>query len=247
MSEAKLKSLKVAELKDILAKAAVSVPAKANKQDLIKLVSASPAALDVYTKQQNPNAAPSSTTTTDDLLAPPEDFDWDGDATDAHASKEPTVTKEAPAVEAKPAKPASKATAKAPVSPKKSAQAAQEVAAEVTASTTEPAADTTADEELEKRRKRAERFGVPLVETPKPAPPAAKKAGRNAAQPKSTPISAAPNDPETLNARAARFGTATAPNAAASKKRPVEEIADPEELERRKKRAERFGIPAAST
>lgn len=68
MSEAKLKSLKVAELKDILAKAAVSVPAKANKQDLIKLVSASPAALDVYAKQQNPNAAPSSTTATDDLV-----------------------------------------------------------------------------------------------------------------------------------------------------------------------------------
>lgn len=70
MSEAKLKSLKVVDLKDILAKASVSVPAKANKQDLIARVLANPAALDVYNKQQNPtSAAPVSAAATDDLVS----------------------------------------------------------------------------------------------------------------------------------------------------------------------------------
>jgi SAP domain-containing ribonucleoprotein len=72
MSEAKLKSLKVVDLKDILSKASVSVPAKANKQDLIARILASPPALEVYNKQQNPNAAtsapPNSATATDDLV-----------------------------------------------------------------------------------------------------------------------------------------------------------------------------------
>jgi len=72
MSEAKLKSLKVVDLKDILSKAAVSVPAKANKQDLIARILGSPAALAVYNKQQNPNAtssaAPISAAATDDLV-----------------------------------------------------------------------------------------------------------------------------------------------------------------------------------
>lgn len=68
MSEAKLKTLKVVDLKDILAKASVSVPAKANKQDLIARILGSPAAIEVYNKQQNPNAVPSSSTTADDLV-----------------------------------------------------------------------------------------------------------------------------------------------------------------------------------
>jgi SAP domain-containing ribonucleoprotein len=70
MSEAKLKALKVVDLKDILAKASVSAPAKANKQELIARILASPAALAVYNKQQNPNSStvPVSGTTTDDLV-----------------------------------------------------------------------------------------------------------------------------------------------------------------------------------
>jgi SAP domain-containing ribonucleoprotein len=72
MSEAKLKTLKVVDLKDILSKASVSVPAKANKQDLVARILGSPAALAVYNKQQNPNAstsaAPTSATATDDLV-----------------------------------------------------------------------------------------------------------------------------------------------------------------------------------
>jgi hypothetical protein len=70
MSEAKLKALKVVDLKDILAKASVSAPAKANKQDLIARILASPAALGVYNKLQNLNTstAPISSTATDDLV-----------------------------------------------------------------------------------------------------------------------------------------------------------------------------------
>ena len=69
MSEQKLKSLKVVDLKDILNKAAVAVPAKANKQDLIARILASPAAIQVYNKLQNPNPAPPvSATATDDLV-----------------------------------------------------------------------------------------------------------------------------------------------------------------------------------
>jgi SAP domain-containing ribonucleoprotein len=71
MSEQKLKALKVVELKDILSKAAVSVPAKANKQDLIARILANPAAVSVYKKLQNP-AAPAppvqQTNTADDLV-----------------------------------------------------------------------------------------------------------------------------------------------------------------------------------
>lgn len=70
MSEAKLKALKVVDLKDILAKASVSAPAKANKQELIARILASPAALAVYNKQQNPNSSTVSVsaTATDDLV-----------------------------------------------------------------------------------------------------------------------------------------------------------------------------------
>lgn len=52
--DAKLKALKVVDLKDILAKAAVSVPAKANKQDLIARILASNPALDVYHDLHSP-------------------------------------------------------------------------------------------------------------------------------------------------------------------------------------------------
>lgn len=70
MSELKLKALKVVELKDILSKAGVSAPAKANKQDLIARIVANPAALDVYKKLQNPVSAPpvQQSSTADDLV-----------------------------------------------------------------------------------------------------------------------------------------------------------------------------------
>ncbi|KAG6857246.1 hypothetical protein H0H87_007079 [Tephrocybe sp. NHM501043] len=76
-------------------------------------------------------------------------------------------------------------------------------------------------DEAEKRRLRAERFGIPLVEPPKL---------RAAAPQKRSPF----DDPAKIATRAARFG--------ATQKRPAPaESVDPEEEERRRKRAERFG------
>ena len=51
--EAKLKTLKVADLKAILAKSQTQTPSKANKQDLINKIIATPAALDAYNAQYN--------------------------------------------------------------------------------------------------------------------------------------------------------------------------------------------------
>ncbi|KAF8891655.1 phosphatase 2C-like domain-containing protein [Infundibulicybe gibba] len=87
-----------------------------------------------------------------------------------------------------------------------------------------PAAAPAADDELQRRRRRAERFGIPLVpEKPTPAP-------------KKKPTAPLPDDEEKIKARAARFGT--------SRKRPADSV-DSEELEKRKKRAERFGLPVS--
>ena len=55
--DVKLKSLKVVDLKEILQKANVAIPTKANKQDLIAKIVASPVAIDVYNKLHNPTAA----------------------------------------------------------------------------------------------------------------------------------------------------------------------------------------------
>lgn len=76
------KALKVVDLKAILTEASVTTPAKANKNDLIARIIASPAALAVYNKHHpTPGSTPApssttaktSTTQTDDLLAPPEE------------------------------------------------------------------------------------------------------------------------------------------------------------------------------
>jgi len=145
--DAKLKALKVVDLKSILAAASVSVPAKATKSDLIARIQASKPALAAY----------ASLYSTDDLLTPPEEFvllflyifycpsnlypriDW---STDQPAPKStasiPTPTPPAPAT-----------TIPAPV-----------VSPPVITPT------TTVDPELEKRRQRAARFGIPLVEAP---------------------------------------------------------------------------------
>lgn len=132
------------------------------------------------------------------------------------------------------------------------------------------AAATPADEELEKRKARAARFGIALVEPSKPKPKSVKAA--SAQTPKSASVGAADvvsriahvsrtfgntlrsQDPEKLNARAQRFGTRkpeqqtgavhTPDVTGGGKKRrtAVEEV-DAEEQERRRKRAERFGVP----
>lgn len=63
MDSNKLKALKVVDLKAVLAKANVQVPAKANKGDLISKIQASKSAQDAYYALYPQ----------DDLLAPPEE------------------------------------------------------------------------------------------------------------------------------------------------------------------------------
>ena len=64
MDSSKLKALKVVDLKAILAKGNVQVPAKATKSDLISRIQASKPAQDAYLSLYPPQ---------DDLLAPPEE------------------------------------------------------------------------------------------------------------------------------------------------------------------------------
>ena len=65
MDSNKLKALKVVDLRAILAKGNVQVPAKATKSDLISRIQASKPAQDAYLCLYPPQ---------DDLLAPPEEY-----------------------------------------------------------------------------------------------------------------------------------------------------------------------------
>ncbi|PPQ65004.1 hypothetical protein CVT26_015712 [Gymnopilus dilepis] len=218
--DAKLRALKVVDLKAVLAKANVSAPAKATKNDLIARIQASKDALAAYAELYPQ----------DDLLAPPEEVDWNVEDTTAEP-KEAAAPAPEPAAAPAPAV----ATPASPAKPAPAATATPAEAAIETAASSTPAEDP----ELEKRRQRAARFGIPLVE------PKQKKSAAKPAPPGT--------DPKKLEERARRFGIPAATTTATSdatngkangKKRPApqaEEV-DPEELERRRKRAERFGI-----
>ncbi|KAH6914134.1 hypothetical protein BKA70DRAFT_1260520 [Coprinopsis sp. MPI-PUGE-AT-0042] len=177
--DAKLKALKVADLKAVLAKAEVQAPAKATKADLIARILESQPAQDAYAQ----------------IYEPEED------------ASEPVIEAEE--------------------LPTEDVEAAAEVQAEPTPA--ESAAPV--DPELEARRKRAKRFGIPLVE-PKAKPARKERPAKGAA--KGAPIA---EDTKKLSERAERFGL---------KRSAPAETVDPEEAERRKKRAERFGISADS-
>lgn len=226
--DAKLKSLKVADLKEICSRANIPTTTRSTKADLIAKILASQPAIDAYNAKykQNENAAPPS------KPAPPEEVDWTLVEPSRvipvpAATSNSSPTKPAPP----PAKPQSKVQKVANSGPE-----APKTLASVPA--------TSADEEFEKRKARAARFGIALVEPPKP-------------KTKSTPGLApkavkAAEDAEKLKARAERFGIAKLEQSGAatvaavnSKKRatPVVEEVDLDEQERRRKRAERFGNP----
>ncbi|KAF9646572.1 hypothetical protein BDM02DRAFT_3118393 [Thelephora ganbajun] len=210
--ESKLKALKVADLKEILKRASFTLPPRVTKSDLIAKILAEPIAIDAYNALHGPTGVNSQ--------------------------------QDAPPKQKSAAKP--DASAKPPANPLVSPKKLQEPApapkpASTTTSTTTPVdATPVGDPELEKRKARAARFGIPLVE-PKQTKSTDKKS-KERQQP--------PDDETKLKARADRFGVDTS---AEGKKQPArkrgapEEPTDPEELERRKKRAERFGIPLADT
>ncbi|KAH9949612.1 hypothetical protein B0H21DRAFT_727646 [Amylocystis lapponica] len=270
MSESKLKALKVVDLKDLLTKAAVPIPSKANKQDLIAKVLASPAALQVYHQQHpspsarqnkkqtspkhaSPKQSSSPTPEIDELLDSPEPSEYgSNNATVAKIppSASATAPIPTPAIDTKPV----------PVLPPVS-----DTSETISTATDDPPpppeqqSSGTVDEELEKRKARAARFSIPLVE---PVPPKAPAKTRVTQPDKKAKISAQPvsDSPEKLNARANRFGLDLAPPTLATtpvnskaesngRKRaaPPIEAVDAEELERRRKRAERFGPANVST
>ncbi|KAK0489116.1 hypothetical protein IW261DRAFT_1443252 [Armillaria novae-zelandiae] len=208
--ESKLKALKVVDLKAILATASVSLPAKANKQDLINTILASQPALDAY-----------------------------------NTLHDVPVQADPPKAPAKKAEPSTPAKAKPVEAPPKEEPVA-EPTAEAEPAAVEPTPAAVEDPELEKRKIRAARFGIPLVE-PKPD-------RKNASRRKLSDVSRRffcfshlilAQDSEKIKSRAARFGINTKPTTSPPSKRKapatVTEEVDAEELARRKKRAERFG------
>lgn len=238
--ETKLKALKVVDLKSILAKAKASAPAKSTKVDLIARILTNNDAILAY----------NSLYPSDDLLAPPEEcvlflcftphliffrIDW--------AATQELTSKPVPNVSISSAPP------QPPVS--QPTKAAIPVANPILIST---------DPELEKRKQRAARFGIPFVESSKDAKPP-RKAGSQvtSALVKSTqdnvctfltflilPLNILQGS-ERVKARAARFGleapitTTPASNTGQKRAAPAEHL-DVEEEERRRKRAERFGL-----
>ncbi|KAG9046252.1 hypothetical protein FS837_004778 [Tulasnella sp. UAMH 9824] len=113
------------------------------------------------------------------------------------------------------------------------------------------------DDEAERRRKRAERFGIPFVdEKKKAAPPAKPASGAGAskasgAKPAAAPAAPASPEEDRLRKRAERFGLPVATAGAASNGRTKgaaketapapAAVVDPAEEEKKRKRAERFG------
>ncbi|KAI1796447.1 hypothetical protein LXA43DRAFT_1079602, partial [Ganoderma leucocontextum] len=229
--EAKLKALKVVDLKDILAKANVTVTGKANKQDLIAKILGAPDAVDVYNKIYVPaptksaeNAPAASSRALEKSEAPP------------------------PPKASAPASPPKPSKAAVPVFSKPASQAAPDApdAPATTSATSTPATATAtnADAEEEKRKARAARFGIAVVE---PKSTNAPKNGKVATNGKAEKAGVN-EDAEKLAVRAARFGTqalSAEPEKSNGRKRaaPPSGPVDEEELSRRKKRAERFGIP----
>ncbi|KAF9050984.1 hypothetical protein BDZ89DRAFT_1153915 [Hymenopellis radicata] len=214
LMDAKLKALKVADLKAILAAAGVPLPSKANKADLIAAIIASEPALEAYhALHGSEHSEP---------------------VTKAEAVKE--LSK--PPV-AKPVSEKSKSPAKAPVkeqpAPAAPVTATTQAAVSAPSTVAEPSSDSLDSEEA-KRKMRAERFGIPLVDPSSiiKSPPKRKRVAPTTG-----------DDAEKIQKRGEKFGTTqqatSLQKAAAKRKQPVEEVVDDEELARRKKRAERFG------
>ncbi|KAG9099963.1 hypothetical protein FRC07_010455, partial [Ceratobasidium sp. 392] len=258
------KALKVPELKDILTKSNTPIGSKANKADLIAKILATPVALELAGGGTGGEVAKGGD---DDLLAPPDEFDWEGGAESKGAAPAAEPAAAASAAEADPATaPESTTNLEAP--------ATEPTTTTTTEAPTSEAPQSQEDIELERRKARAARFGVPLVEQPAkktPKPPrskgksdtpvaqGSKKAagdagktaggsgsgnkkaeGKKADEPKSVKISAkeaAPNDDDAKLAARAARFGISAPAAGGG--------AADEEEEKKKKRAAKFADPSA--
>jgi len=78
--ESKLKQLKVAQLKEILQQSNVAFKERDKKEELISKILANPKAIMVANGDKSAPEA-SKVSQDEDLLAPPEDFDWDEPST----------------------------------------------------------------------------------------------------------------------------------------------------------------------
>ncbi|CAE6475899.1 hypothetical protein ACGC1H_007266 [Rhizoctonia solani] len=171
--EAKLKALKVADLKEILTKSSTPIPSKANKADLIAKILATPDALKLAGGDPVPaEAAPAEAPTKpvdDDLLAPPDEFDWDGtsEKPEAGMSAEAKPTAESVPTTTTEPTPVTTTESAAPTEGD-AAKPAEGDASTPAEGESKPAGDAAkpVDEELERRKARAARFGVPLIENP---------------------------------------------------------------------------------
>ena len=224
--------LKVAELKEELGKR--SLPVSGKKEELVARL------------LESEGKSKSSTANADlgDLAPPEDDYDWDEPATKAYPSTEMEVTSSTakqPETKAAPAPaPAPPSVTKAAAAPKQPLEAPKP-SSETTAKPP-PVAESTesTDEalaaELEKRKRRAERFGIPVADSVK-ALERAKRFGATSAT----------LDESKKQARGKKFGnqvwtkngTSHENKAPAPAKSKI--LDDPAEAEKAKKRAERFG------
>jgi len=224
--------LKVAELKDLLTSR--SLPVSGKKEELVARL--------VESDKGQP--------VVDDLgdLAPPEEeYDWDAPATKTYCSGSTQLTTSSAKPEAKPAPVPSAPSA--PTKPQTATPATfledPKPSVETTAQSPPIASTTdTADAlaiELEKRKRRAERFGIPLADGAKAIERAKRFGG-----PTST------TEEAKKEARGRKFGNQawtkngkngnTAPKKEEKTKPVAKKISDdPTEAEKARKRAERFG------
>ncbi|KAI5890855.1 uncharacterized protein SCHCODRAFT_02506852 [Schizophyllum commune H4-8] len=180
--DAKLKSLKVTDLRDLLTKAGEPAPSKANKQDLIARVSASQAALAAYrAKYEAPAAGEAPAMQEEDELV-----DYTDDVEPAAAPVSAAVpSPPEPAPAASTAAPTSAiAATNSTASAAKAGNAPEAPAADSTSPSTEaapavpydwrndPAVQEKEDDppDLKARKARCRRFNVPLVNPTAPTP-----------------------------------------------------------------------------